>query len=266
MSDYSIEYLAFNQGTPEWHQERAGVITASMFGEVMKVVGGLTDQQQIYVDALLAGKSEAFAKEAAGYKSAPRTEKVEKALDGERVGDWSEAAKEYAFRTAIERISGESLDEGFETWAMRRGKELEPDARNLHAFQYGLDIEEVGFVRTTDRKFGASADGLIGEDGGSEYKCFVAPGKLRRILIDRDISEELVQCQGGLWLTGRKWWHFGLYCPALLKADRALTIIPVARDEEYIANLEARLVEFDELVESFRAELLEPATDLQEAA
>ena len=38
------------QGTPEWHQARAGVITASMFSTAREWVDGLTDQQRIYVD------------------------------------------------------------------------------------------------------------------------------------------------------------------------------------------------------------------------
>lgn len=260
----SIEIIKVHQGSPEWHAERAGAITASMFGEVMKVSGGLTAQQQTYVDALLAGKSEAEAKELAGYKAAPKAAGVEKALAGERVGDWTEAAKSYAFRLAIERISGEPLDEGFETWAMRRGHELEPEARAHHAFRFGIEVEEAGFVRTTDGKFGASADGLIGKDEGSEYKCLVNPERIRSIVIDRDIEEFMPQCQGGLWLTGRKRWHFCLYCPALAPAGKALTPFIVERDEDYITRMETTLVEFDRMVEDFRAALMD--TEMEKAA
>ncbi|AOE60405.1 hypothetical protein QZH45_14320 [Pseudomonas corrugata] len=35
----------------------------------------------------------------------------------------------YAFELAVERIGGAPLDGGFETWQMRRGHELEPEAR-----------------------------------------------------------------------------------------------------------------------------------------
>ena len=54
-------------------------------------------------------------------------------------GDYSAAAKQYAFRLACERISGELLSEDkFETWEMRRGHELEPEARLGHEAQYSL--------------------------------------------------------------------------------------------------------------------------------
>lgn len=96
-----------------------------------------------------------------------------------RSGEPTEAALDYAFATAIERISGAPLDEGFETWQMRRGHELEPAARLAHEAAAGVIVQRAGFVTTDDGTFGASADGLIDEDGGSEYKCLVAPEKLR---------------------------------------------------------------------------------------
>ena len=76
-------------------------------------------------------------------------------------------------------------------------------------------LEQVGFITTDDGKFGASADGLVGDDEGDEYKCFVSPEKLRAIYLHSDISEVVDQCDGGLWVTGRKVWNFALYCPAL---------------------------------------------------
>lgn len=206
------------QGTPEWNQCRAGVITASMFGEIMKRL-----------------------------KSGPNK------------GDFSAAAKDYAFRLAIERISGKSLDEGgFETFAMRRGHELEPLARSEHEVQTGLSVDRAGFISTEDNLFGASADGLIGDDGGSEYKCFIAPDKLRPILFDGDASDVEAQIQGCLWLTGRKWWHLGLYCPALECVGRQLTIIKRERDEAFITEMEQSLVQFNGLVEQIKARIINP--------
>lgn len=248
------------QGSMEWHQARAGVITASMFGEVMKVTGGLTEQQQVYVDARKSGKTESEAKEVAGYKAKPTTDKIQAALDGERVGDWTEVAKSYAFRLAVERISGEPLDEGHETWAMRRGKELEPAARATHALLHNVTVEKAGFVATEDGKFGASADGFIDEDGGSEYKCLIAPEPLRTIIVDRNIDEYLPQCQGGMWITGRNYWHFCVYCPALAAAKKDLIMFPVRRDDSYIDAMEQTLVRFDKVVEDYKAKIMQNET------
>ncbi|MGE1156573.1 lambda exonuclease family protein [Pseudomonas kitaguniensis] len=202
------------QGSEEWHQERAGVITASMF-------------------------SDARAK----LKSGPNK------------GEPTAKAQDYAFRLAVERISGKPLDGGFETWQMRRGHELEPQARMEHEAQTGLIVTQVGLVKTDDGAFGASADGFIGEDGGSEYKCFLAPEKLRSFHIDNDASEIMDQVQGCMWITGRKWWHIGMYCPALESVGRQLWWQEFKRDDNYIDKLEEELWEFKLLVDGYEEKL-----------
>ena len=238
-----------DQGSPEWHAARAGVITASMFAVARERIGGLDAKQQAYVDAVLAGESEVRAREIAGYKAAPTSDTVRRALRGERVGDFSGAARDYAFRLAIERIGGQPLDEGFETFAMRRGHELEPAARAAHEVEAGVIVQRCGFVTTDDGVFGGSADGLIGEHGGSEYKCLIDPARLRKVLVDDDVSEFVDQVQGCLWLTGRRWWHFALYCPALEPIGRALWWREIRRDDEHIAVRGRDLLEVRRLVD-----------------
>ncbi|SDR37127.1 YqaJ-like recombinase domain-containing protein [Paraburkholderia fungorum] len=247
------------QGSREWLQSRAGCITASMFATARKKVGDLDDRQKQFVALRLAGTPEKAAAEAAGYKVTPKSDIINRALNGEKVGDYSDAAKDYAFRLAIERISGEPLDEGFETWSMRRGHDLEPEARMEHEAKTGLFVKRAGFVTTDDGLFGASADGLINEDGGSEYKCFVAPDKLRAILLDNDFTEVLEQAQGCLWLTGRKWWHIGLYCPALSPVGKQFTMVEVQRDDNFIEAMEKDLWQFAMLVAQYEKQLRQQA-------
>ena len=199
------------QGSPAWHEARAGVITASMFATCMSRV-----------------------------------------KTGKNKGGFSAAATDYAFRIAIERIGGGPIsDEQYQTAAMRRGQELEAVARDIHAFQIGEDIRQVGIVLTDDLRFGASPDGLIGTDAGVEYKCFTDPAKLRSIIVDGDLSGVEAQCQGGMWITGRTRWHFVLYCPALASVGRDLTTYVIERDDEYIEQMEQSLREFDALVDSY---------------
>lgn len=243
------------QGSPEWHRARAGVITASMFGVARKKIGGLTEQQELYVSAIQGGASEKEAREAAGYKASPKAEAVAKALAGLPVGDFSEESKNYAFRVAVERINGEPLDEGFETYSMRRGHELEPLARAEHEKRAKVIVEPAGFVTTDDGVFGASADGLIDDDAGSEYKCFLDPAKLRSFHIDNDASTVFEQVQGCMWITGRKQWHVGLYCPALAACEKQLWWKVFDRDEQFIADLERDLIEFAAMVDKYQAEL-----------
>ena len=52
-----IEIIEVDQGSKEWHAARAGVITGSMMQEVLTVTGGLTPQQQAFVDARQIGRA-----------------------------------------------------------------------------------------------------------------------------------------------------------------------------------------------------------------
>lgn len=115
-----------SQGSDEWFTARAGCITASMFKVARSKVNTLTDQQAVYVNAIKKGFSNKEALEQSGYKATPKAEAVTKSLNGEKVGELSDQAKNYAFKVAIERISDQPLDEGFTTWQARRGNELEP--------------------------------------------------------------------------------------------------------------------------------------------
>jgi len=171
----------------------------------------------------------------------------------------SETARHYAFRLAIERISGVPLDVDrptASTWQMKRGQRLEPMARFCHIEEIGVDVEEVGVILTDDRKFGASADGWIGEKGGAEYKCLVGEAELESIYIDLDATKYAEQVQGNLWLSGREWWDFCVYCPALERIGLHFWRQRVYRDEAYIEAMVTDLRNFDEVVEGFREKLI----------
>lgn len=248
------------QGTEAWKKARAGCITGSNFKMIRAKVNGLDDKQMAYVTAVLAGKTEAEARDIAGYKAAPKAESVARALKGLPVGDFSDVAKNHAFGLAIERISGEPLMEGYTGWAAERGHELEPFARIAHMDLVRDVVREVGFISTDDGKFGASADGFRVLNGnGCEYKCFLDPEKLRSILLDGDLSTVMDQCMGGLWLSGAEAWEFGLYCPALAPIGREFTLHVIKRDDDYIEALEADLWEFEKLVSQYEVRLRGPA-------
>lgn len=254
-----MKIIHCDQGDETWINSRAGVCTASMFATARQKVGMLDERQEYFVKLRLAGTPEKAAAEAAGYKALPRSDIITRALNGEKIGDWSDAAKDYAFRLAVERISGKPLDEGFETWSMKRGHTLEPHARMEHELQTGLFVERTGFVATDDNRFGASCDGLINDDGVSEYKCFVAPDRLRNVLIENSIDDVMDQAMGQLWLTGRQWVHICVYCPALEPVGKQLWWREFKRDDEFIAKMEADLWQFALLVDQYEAALRKQA-------
>lgn len=177
---------------------------------------------------------------------------------GDEAGEYSSDAKDEAFRIAIERISGEPLDENYETWYMTRGHELEPDARHEHEIDIGLFVQRVGFIMTDDEVFGGSLDGVIEDDGSAEYKCFLAPLKLRKIWTTGDTSMVIDQVQGGLWISRRQWMDFCLYCPALAPAGKQLWRKRIYRDDDFIEKLESDLMEFKAMVDEYERILRAP--------
>ncbi len=242
------------QGSEEWHKARAGVITASNFHMARKI-GAMNDQQEKFVSLVRSGASQKEAATESGYKTIPRSDIITRALDGEDTRYWSDSSMDYAFRVAVERIDGKPLDGGFETWAMKRGRELEQEARMEHEIQSGDIVDECGFVTTDDGIFGASADGLIGDGGGAEYKCFLDPSKLRHAHLDNDPGMVLDQVMGGLWITGRSFWMLGMYCPALRSVNRHLWLRRYGRDDSYINKMESDLMEFKQLVDGYEISL-----------
>ncbi|WWW34559.1 lambda exonuclease family protein [Stenotrophomonas rhizophila] len=179
----------------------------------------------------------------------------ERLKSGPNKGDFTEAAKDYAFKVAYERISGELMDEGYQTWQMERGHELEPAARYTHEIETGCVVEQVGFITDDDGVFGASADGFIGSDTGLEIKCLVSAKGIRKLWFAEDMSDFMDQVQGGMWITGRISWHFALYCPPLAAVGKELFLRVVERDQVYIEAMEKDLREFAALVDRYEAEL-----------
>lgn len=250
-----FKLISCEQGSPEWLQSRAGVITASNFKIARGRTGDLDERQRIFVDHVRGGMDQKLAAIEAGYKAPPTSESVKRALDGESVGDASDAAKDYAFRIACERISGTPMDEMHTTWQMERGHELEPAARHAHEIEAGVIVERAGFVTTLDGVFGASADGLIGADEGSEYKCLVSPKGVRKIWLGDDVSDFIDQVQGCMWITHRKAWHFGMFCPALASVGKELYFRRIVRDEAFIESLQSDLWRFAAMVADYELTL-----------
>lgn len=214
------------------------------------------------------GSAEWLASRAGVITASKFAEARKRLKSGPKKGGFTEAAEDYAFRVAVERISGAPLDEGFSTWAMKRGNELEPEARAWVEVKLGIFVDVAGFVTTDDEKFGASADGFIDKDGGLEIKCLVDPGRIRNVILSDDISEFMDQIQGGMWITGRKWWQFALFCPALEKIGLQLYTKRVERDDNYINEMELDLLEFERVVSKYEQTLRDRgmAEEFKEAA
>ena len=151
----------------------------------------------------------------------------------------------YRAELVAEHLMGQPLDWGTSAW-MERGTELEDEARRWYEMDRGVDVEQVGLVLRDDGLVGCSPDGLVGEDGGLEIKCPAAVQHVKYLLgIESLADKHTGQVQGAMYLTGRRWWDVLSYNPALPAVQ-----VRVARDEDYIAALEAVLEPFIEQVEA----------------
>lgn len=158
-----------------------------------------------------------------------------------------------------ERMTGEPT-EAFQNDAMRRGTELEAEARDAYMFATGNVVVESGFIVYADLpRTGCSPDGMIGETGLVEIKCPSAMGKHLAALLRGDhASEYRWQLQHQLLVTGRKWVDIASYDPRW-PDDLQLAIKRVERDEDAIQQLRDAITEADAEVEAFIAALQQRA-------
>lgn len=191
--------------------------------------------------------------------------KYRDALDKTVKGAWTAKSCAYAAQVALARVTGDATDENFVSWQMRRGTELEPEARRAYEVATGNVARESGVVLTDDRVFGYSTDGLIEDDGLVEIKCVVSAEKLIDVWGFDEFSEYRHQMQGGLWITGRKWCDFVMYAPQLAPIGKGLFVKRISRDEEFIGRLELDLLAFAKRVDENEAILRRPIPALEAA-
>lgn len=134
---------------------------------------------------------------------------------------------------------------------VERGTEMEPAARADYEFAAGAPVQRVGFILADDESFGGSPDGLVGADGGVDFKCPAAPTHIGYILSPDSLRDDYyAQVQGYMLLTGRAWWDLRSYNPVLPSVT-----VRVPRDAEYLALLSPALAQFRGELHAARAKL-----------
>lgn len=159
--------------------------------------------------------------------------------------------KAYMNRLAIEIVTGEPV-ETYQNDHMRRGNEMEAEARNYYAFLKDVELTTVGFLLNDKLKVGCSPDALVGKSGALEVKT-----KLPALLVDCILRNELppehkAQCQGTLWAGELEWIDLEVFWKGL-----PAFVTRAVRDETYIKNLRTAVVQFQselhEVVEKIKA-------------
>lgn len=142
-------------------------------------------------------------------------------LTASQFGDWltktgkvADSARLTAASKVMAEATGNPDPSPFVTDDMRRGIELEPDARDLFQIVTKLEVDQIGFAKSKHGHFGCSPDGLILSTGeGLEIKIPRVSKLIQYIEADELPSEYKPQVHGSMAVTGAKRWHFFAWFP-----------------------------------------------------
>jgi putative phage-type endonuclease len=149
---------------------------------------------------------------------------------------WAATRLAYRSRLVIERLTGEPLDTYLND-DMRRGIEMEPEARGAYEFYQGCTVQQVGFVpHPTIPMAGCSPDGLVGEDGLVEFKCPRSNTHLETLLGREIPGKYQLQMMFQMACTGRRWADFVSYDPRFPEEMR-LFVKRIERDDARIKDI-----------------------------
>lgn len=206
----------YDQGSEDWHAVRRGIPTASKFSVIMA-----------------SGQD--------GEDSATRTKLL--------------------YTMAGEILTGETA-ETFHNEAMQRGIDQEPEARAYYGRSTFATMSRVAFIKRTIHNLvgkpivvGCSPDALVDSDGGLEVK--ITRADLLIPILKRGAaglpSRHRSQCQGNMWVSGRKWWDLLIWCRGMPTAAK----FRLFRDDIAIQKIqnavETFVYDLDNLVTEIRA-------------
>lgn len=130
--------------------------------------------------------------------------------------------------------------------SMQQGMDYEEAARSWYSFQFDREIRQVGICLSDCLRYGASPDGLIGEDGILEIKCPELKSHIRYLREGVMPSDYKCQVHGLLAVTGRKWLDFVSYSPVPELENFVIRVTPDA----FTAKLATELVAFSDKLDA----------------
>lgn len=161
----------------------------------------------------------------------------------------------YRAKLVCERMTGKASEEGYRSWDMQRGIELEPMARAEYELKTGSTIQTVGFVNhPTIPNAGASPDGLVDAEGLVQFKCVKTAKHLDWLMAKVVPVEHRPQMYMEMASTGRLWNDFVSYEPNL-PPQHQLFIVRLLRDFGEIELIEEEVRKFNAEIEDVIAKL-----------
>ena len=183
--------------------------------------------------------------------------RVKDVMASGRGGAPSATRKNYMMELLCERLTGQQGGADLSrNAAVQRGVDLEPFAGMAYESDRGIMIVESGLVmHPTIARFGASPDGLVGEDGLLEIKCPNTATHVATMQSGRHDPQYEWQMLAQMACTGRQWVDFVSYDDRLPEALQYVCH-RFERDFKRIREMEAAIKDFleelDELEEEMR--------------
>ena len=151
----------------------------------------------------------------------------------------------YMYRLIAERVLHQSTDDRFENYWTKRGKDLEPQARDAFReyIRVADSIEQVGLVTTDDGKIGCSPDGFLQVAGkrskeAVEIKC-PSPWVQIEYLLEGTENNYKPQAQGHILICKLEALHLWSWHPQTPPFH-----VVKLRDDDYIKKLSKELYHF----------------------
>lgn len=199
------------QGSEAWYDQRRGIVTASVVGQLISV-GYLGAEGYDCPDCEAEPYEPCRSKvKRAGEYGTIKTHhgaRTDVARDGQHLviepAD-NDTSRGLTTLLAAERITGWT-DPTYVNDDMFRGKLEEPYAVDAYSEHYA-PVTRTGFLRREGAglTLGFSPDGLVGDDGLIEVKCRRSKKQVTTILSDEVPAENMAQIQAGLIVSGREW-------------------------------------------------------------
>ena len=136
--------------------------------------------------------------------------------NGRLLPPFGEGALTLLDRLAAERFTGLSASGFTGNSHTERGHVVEPIAVQAYVdsgHASAMDVIDAGIMLA--KGVGASPDRLIGADGGLEIKSKAAKGMVTLLRNGKIDKAHITQMQINMWVSGRKWWDYFVYCDGL---------------------------------------------------
>lgn len=171
-------------------------------------------------------------------------------------GDETSKRRDYRAEIISEILTGQPYPQSAErARQVLWGKEQEPFARAAYELLRGELVDTCGFVLHAEiDRFGASPDGLVGEDGLIQIKCPATATQIEYWQAGTVPLEHMPQMLAEMSCTGRDWCDFVSFDPRLPE-HLQLFVRRFARNDGLIAKLERNVVAFNQQIDEILAAL-----------